>query len=189
MTRSNKGELAFGEIDSGIVVGTAGKTNAGSGRSFTYQNVHMSEVALWNDAQEHVLGIMEAVPDVEGTEVIQESTAQGMGNYWHLHYMAAMRGQSNFRAIFIPFYVHEEYQSDPPAGWEPPEAFREMRDAHDLSPEQLRWAWEKNDDDRDPATSEAARWALCAQARDREGDRSGRSSSQTEVWPRRVDPS
>lgn len=143
-TRSNKGELEFGEIDSGIVVGTAGAANAGGGRGFTYQYAHLSEVALWQNAQEHALGILEAVPEMNGTEVIQESTAQGMNNFWHLQYMAALRGQSNFRAIFIPYFVHEEYRTDPPPGWEPPEAFRELRDAHSLSDAQLYWAYQKN---------------------------------------------
>ena len=144
ISRSNKNELMFGDIDSGIVVGTAGAANAGGGRSFTYQYAHLSEVALWQNAQEHALGILEAVPEMEGTEVVQESTAMGMNNFWHLQYMAALRGQSNFRHIFIPFFVHEEYRADPPPDWDPPEAFREMRDAHDLNDQQLYWAWSKN---------------------------------------------
>lgn len=144
ITTSNKGELAFGEIDAGIVIGTAGAANAGGGRGFTYQFAHLSEVALWQNAQEHALGILEAVPDMDGTEVIQESTAQGMNNFWHSQYMAALRGQSNFRHIFIPFFVHEEYRADPPAEWRAPEAFRELQDAHALSDSQLYWAWGKN---------------------------------------------
>ena len=144
VTRSNKDELVFGEIDSGIEVGTAGAANAGGGRGFTYQYAHLSEVALWQNAEEHALAVLEAVPEMEGTEVIQESTAQGMNNFWHREYMAALRGQSNYRHFFIPFFVHEEYQAEPPADWKPPEAFRELRDAHALSDAQLYWAWGKN---------------------------------------------
>ena len=143
--RSNDDEFTFADLDSGLAVGVAGAANAaGTGRSFTLQYAHLSEVALWQSASDHALGLLEAVPDVAGTEVVMESTAQGMGNYWHTLFMAAVRGESEYQAIFIPFFVHEEYRTDPPDDWTPPDAFAEMRDLHKLADDQLYWAWLKN---------------------------------------------
>ena len=144
VTRSNRRELWFGGIDSGIATGIAGAANADVGRGRTYQFVHLTEVALWNNPQEHALGVMEALPDLPGTEAIQESTAKGIGNFWHAQCMAAEREKSNFQLIFLPFYLHSEYQADPPSGWVLPMEFRELGDAHALSMRQLYWAWRKN---------------------------------------------
>ena len=142
--RSNEEELSFADLDSGISIATAGASNTGGGRSFTFQFAHLSEVAYWKAASEHALGILETVPDEPGTEIIQESTANGMSNFWHAQCMAAMKGTSQYQLIFIPYYRHEEYQREPPAGWVPPEAFREMGDAHNLTAGQVYWAWQKN---------------------------------------------
>ena len=76
---ANAKELFFDAIDSGYKVGTAG--TKGVGRSSTIQLFHGSEVAFWPNAESHAAGVLQAVPDEEGTEVILESTANGFGNY------------------------------------------------------------------------------------------------------------
>ncbi len=87
--RSNKEELSFADLDSGITIGAAGASNTGGGRSFTFQPTHLAEVAYRKSASEQALGILEAVPDEDGTEIVQESTANGMTNFWHAQCMAA----------------------------------------------------------------------------------------------------
>lgn len=146
ITRSNSSELGFGDMDSGIDVGVAGDSNEDAGRSQTYQYLHLTEVARWKNAEEHALGLLEAVPDLPGTEVIMESTAKGLNNYWHQQCMSAQRGRSSYELIFLPFYFHEEYRAEAPPDWTPPEEFRELRDAHELPIETLYWAWRKNMD-------------------------------------------
>ena len=47
-------------------------------------------------------GIMQAVPDAPGTEVILESTANGMGNLFHQLWQQAETGDGEYESIFIP---------------------------------------------------------------------------------------
>lgn len=100
-------ELSFTSIDSGYAVGTAG--NRGAGRSQTVQNLHGSEVGFWPHAEEHALGLMQAVGNQDGTKIILESTANGIGNYFHSMWVAAERGTNGFLPLFLPWYWQDEY--------------------------------------------------------------------------------
>ncbi|MEO3429713.1 hypothetical protein AAFN88_12685 [Pelagibius sp. CAU 1746] len=139
---SNAKELTFGLLDSGYQVGTA--KAAGVGRSDTIQFFHGSEVAHWANAEEHAAGALQAVPREAGTEIILESTANGVGGLFYNLWQAAVRGEGDYQAIFIPWFLHADYASEPPKGWRPPAAFDEYAALHGLSPAQLHWAWAKN---------------------------------------------
>jgi len=104
---SSAKELKFNSLNSSYAVGTAG--NKSVGRSQTIQIFHGSEVAYWPHAEEHAKGILQAVSNEDGTEIILESTANGIGNYFYNMWMAAISGQSEFQAIFIPWYWQPEY--------------------------------------------------------------------------------
>lgn len=106
---SSAKELKFSSLGSSYAVGTAG--NKSVGRSQTIQIFHGSEVAYWPHAEDHAKGILQAVPNEEGTEIILESTANGIGNYFYNMWMAATSGQSDFQAIFIPWYWQPEYRA------------------------------------------------------------------------------
>lgn len=105
---SNAKELNFSSMTSGYRVGTAG--NKGVGRSQTNQLMHCSEVAFYPHADEHAKGILQTVSDEPGTEIILESTANGMGNYFHQMWLSAETGQSDFIPIFIPWFWQDEYR-------------------------------------------------------------------------------
>lgn len=107
---SSAKELRFDSLGSSYAVGTAG--NKSVGRSQTIQIFHGSECAYWPHAEEHAKGILQAVPNEEGTEIILESTANGIGNYFYNMWMAATTGQSEFQAIFIPWYWQPEYRRE-----------------------------------------------------------------------------
>src|ERR1041385_3708603 len=107
--RSSAKELRFLQFDSGYSVGTAG--NKGVGRSQTIQLFHGSECAYWPNAEEHAKGVMQAVSNEHGTEIILESTANGIGNYFHNVWKAAMSGENDYQAIFIPWYWQDEYRN------------------------------------------------------------------------------
>ena len=102
-------ELSFKKYDSGYAVGTAG--NKGAGRSQTIQLFHGSEVAFWPNAEDHAKGVLQAVSNEPGTEIILESTANGIGNYFHGLWKAAESGHSEYIAIFVPWYWQNEYTS------------------------------------------------------------------------------
>jgi len=105
--RSSSKELAFKKYDSSYSVGTAG--NKGAGRSQTIQLFHGSEVAFWPHADEHDKGVLNAVSDHAGTEIILESTANGIGNYFFNMWKAAESKQSEYIPIFIPWFWMPEY--------------------------------------------------------------------------------
>lgn len=107
---SSAKELNFKTLNSGYSVGTAG--NKAVGRSQTIQLMHASEVGYYPHAEEHAKGILQAVSNEKGTEIIMESTANGIGNYFYNMWMAASTGQTDFQAIFIPWYWQDEYKSE-----------------------------------------------------------------------------
>lgn len=104
---ANAKELYFRELDSGYSVGTAG--NKSVGRSQTVQLMHASEVAFWSYAEEHSKGILQAISNESGTEIILESTANGIGNYFHQRWLTAMQPDNEYQAIFLPWYWQDEY--------------------------------------------------------------------------------
>lgn len=141
---SNAKELVFSKLDSRYVVATAGGVDVA--RSGTYQRVHGSEVGFWPNAEMHMTGLLEAVPNVPETEVIFESTANGMGGVFYAGWAAAVAGESSFQAIFAPWFLHEEYVLEPPEGWRPGGDWGEYARLHGLSREQVFWAVAKSAD-------------------------------------------
>jgi len=139
---SNAKEIYFDRLDSGYLVATAGSKEVG--RSDTIQLFHGSEVAFWPNAESHIEGIGQAIADAPGTESILESTANGIGNLFYALWSAAERGESEYEAIFLPWFMHEEYRSALDPKWREPEEFALYRQAHGLSAEQVYWAWLKN---------------------------------------------
>lgn len=134
---SNAKELDFDKLDSGYKVGTAGTKAVG--RSQTVQLFHGSEVAFWPHAETHAAGVIQAVPDLPGTEIVLESTANGLGNFFHQKWQQAEAGASEYQAIFIPWYWQDEYQKPAPAGFrlDPDEV--EYLEAYELTLEQMAW--------------------------------------------------
>jgi hypothetical protein len=72
---SNAEELIFDRIDLGYIVAVA--SGEGTGRSATAQLLHASEVAFWDDLPIQMAALMQTVPDLPGTEIILETTANG----------------------------------------------------------------------------------------------------------------
>lgn len=134
---ANAKELDFADLDSGYRVGTAGTKAAG--RSQTIQYFHGSEVAFWPNAADHAGGVLQAVPGMDGTEVILESTANGIGNLFHQMWQEAEAGTSEYEAIFIPWYWQEEYRRPVPEGFVLSDDEAKYREAHGLTDEHMVW--------------------------------------------------
>ena len=111
VVRDNATEFIF-ENDSGFVVQTAGAVSTGAGRSFTYQLAHLSELAFWQNASDHLTAVLDAVPDTPGSEVIIESTANGAAGPFYAMAMAAQAGIGRYQLMFFPWFEHEEYAMD-----------------------------------------------------------------------------
>lgn len=134
---ANAKELHFDLLDSGYKIGTAG--NKAVGRGQTIQYFHGSEVAFWQNASEHTKGVMQAIPDADGTEVIFESTANGVGNFFHEQWKLAEKGLSEFEPIFVPWFWQDEYTKKTPEGFTPTDDELNLIDQYGLTYAQLMW--------------------------------------------------
>lgn len=138
---SNRKELLFDRLDSGYRIGTAG--TKGVGRSATIQLFHGSEVAFWPHADTHAAGILQAVPNEPGTEVILESTANGLGNLYHQMWQQAEVGANDYIPIFIPWFIQAEYRDDVPTNFELDDDEAIYKDLHGLDLKQMAWRRKK----------------------------------------------
>jgi len=144
----NAKELSFAALDSGYGVGTAGAKAVG--RSKTIQMLHGSEAAFWPNAASHFSGVVQAVPDLPDTEIILESTANGVGGEFHERWQMAERGEGDYIAIFIPWFWSDEYQRPVPVDFQPNQEEAEEQRLYNLSNEQLVWRRAKIAELKDP---------------------------------------
>lgn len=135
---SNAKELVFSGLDSRFSVATAG--NRGAGRSATAQLFHGSEVAYWPSAEEHLAGIMQTIPMEAGTEIIFESTANGIGNVFHNIWKQGEARQGNWISIFVPWFWQMEYRCD---GVDLSEDDLEYGEIFGLDHQQMMWRRQK----------------------------------------------
>lgn len=105
--KKNDNTLMYEKLGSGYRVGTAG--SAEIGRSMTNQYLHLSEYAFYKDAARISLGLLQTVAEMDDTEVIKESTANGVDNDFYMDWQEAKNGKSRYQAIFVPWYWQDEY--------------------------------------------------------------------------------
>lgn len=96
-----------------IKVGTAEKPD--NDRSGDYNLVHLSEVGVWKRTEgktpeELIQGATSGIPLLPYTMIVIESTAKGVGNYFHQEYMAAKEGNSQFHPFFVAWFEIELYE-------------------------------------------------------------------------------
>lgn len=112
---ANAKELIFSKLDSGYAVATAGQKAAG--RSKTIRLFHGSEVAFWPNAPEHFASSVQTVPDLPGTEIILESTANGVTGEFYERWQKAEAGEGDYIAIFVPWFWDPGYRRPVPEGF------------------------------------------------------------------------
>jgi len=105
----NSRELDFPGLRSQFYIGTAGAKAFGRGSNV--QRIHGSEVAHWPEDKREakaglqsdlISGLLEACPL---GEIVFESTAKGMGNFFYRECAKALAGQSEWTIIFIPWFL------------------------------------------------------------------------------------
>jgi hypothetical protein len=145
---ANAKELRFASIDSGYSVGTAGSRAVG--RSKTINLLHGSEMAFWDNAAEHMAGLGQTVPDLPDTEMLFESTANGIGGEFHERWQMAERSEGDFIPIFIPWFWSEEYMRPVPPDWVETDEEQTYRETYKLRPEAMVWRRAKLQELKDP---------------------------------------
>lgn len=95
-------------LRSKITVATAGAGEAG--RSATIHNLHISELAFFPNPEVTMLGLLQSVPDTDNSLIVIESTANGVGNYFHRLWNQSVRGENDFIPLFFPWFTEPTYQ-------------------------------------------------------------------------------
>ena len=134
---TNAQELKFDRLDGGYKLATAGSEEVG--RSNTSQLFHGSEVAFWKNGSKHLAGIGNTVADLPGTELVLESTGNGVGNTFYQLWQKAERGENEYIAIFVPWFWQEEYTATVRASLVLSDEDREYMDAYGLTMGQMQW--------------------------------------------------
>lgn len=145
---ANAKELYFDRLESGYAVGTAGAK--ATGRSQTVQLFHGSEVAFWPNAPTHFAGVVQAIPDAPGTEIILESTANGLGGEFHERWQQAEAGIGDYIAVFIPWFWQQEYRRPVDESFTLDDEEQEYAESHGLDNEQMAWRRAKIAELKDP---------------------------------------
>src|SRR5207245_4916074 len=84
-------------------------------------------------------GALQAVPNEPGTEVILESTANGIGNFFHRKWREAETGMSEYIAIFVPWFWQDEYRIPAGRAFKLDAAEGEYAALYGLEPDQMAW--------------------------------------------------
>jgi hypothetical protein len=86
-------------------------------RSQDIMMAHLSEVGLWKETEgkkpeDLIQTIVGAIPYIAGTMIVQESTAKGVGNYFHRAWQHAVQGKNNDTPVFVAWHEIKMYQQD-----------------------------------------------------------------------------
>ncbi|WP_066174671.1 terminase large subunit domain-containing protein [Bacillus marinisedimentorum] len=104
--RANRDELWF-ENGSRITCMVAG--NKSIGRGSTYSYIHLSEYAFYTRQEMQLLSAEQSLMKGEASQLTIETTSNGTGNNYYKLFMSAWKGNSKYKAMFIPFF-HELYK-------------------------------------------------------------------------------
>jgi hypothetical protein len=139
MKYNSRAEMYNEAIGSTFYIGTAAALRTGRGQTIT--NLHASEAAFYKDGYTLMTGLLQAVPSTG--RVILESTANGMGDYFHKEWVRGVNGDGAFSPHFFPWTFHDEYQIPVDTNFKPTtEETQDMID-YGLSKEQIHWKREK----------------------------------------------
>lgn len=96
-----------------VTVGSSENQDAVRGND--YSMAHLSEVAFWKDTAlssptEFIRAVCGGINSTPLTMIVLESTANGIGNYFHKEWLRARKGESDKRGVFVPWYEIEIYR-------------------------------------------------------------------------------
>lgn len=134
---ANRRRMVFSGINSEYFVGTAGNENVGRGGTIQY--LHASEAAFYPDGDGFSKGLLQSVPDLPGTEVIIESTANGMDDLFYRMCMDAQNGRGDFELFFSPWFWQAEYRKELPEDFQLTTDEEKLKVLYELDNEQIYW--------------------------------------------------
>lgn len=125
----------YPDFDSECIIATAG--NLDTGRGGTYDYVHASEVAFWNDPKFILAGLMQG----GNPQIVVESTPNGAAGWFYQTVKEAQDGSPYWKLHFFEWW-HDPGYAMPLADGESIEydsVEAALAQRHKLSPEQIKW--------------------------------------------------
>lgn len=137
--------------DCRVTLGSAEKQESVRGGDFAM--AHLSEVAFWGDTASRspegfIRAICGSIMREPLTLIVMESTANGMGNFFHTEWQRACSPEGSDKVpVFVPWYEIEMYArpvADPAALWNSLDAYElDLWHRHGCTLEQIAWYREK----------------------------------------------
>lgn len=105
------------ERDCTMSIGSAEKPEGMRGDDVNM--AHFSEVAMFTSTsgkkpEDLIQSIVSGIPRVKDTIIVYESTAKGVGNFFHNEWLRAKRGDSGFDPVFVAWFDIESYSKEIP---------------------------------------------------------------------------
>lgn len=104
--RENRNELTFNN-GSRIKSIVAGNKDIGRGETYTY--IHLSEFAFYGNQERQLLSVEQSLAKGNNSQITIETTSNGTNNHYFTLYNNALKGESKFVPVFIPWF-HKLYR-------------------------------------------------------------------------------
>jgi len=144
-TKDAVGSWALADRDSFLQIVEAGASKASAskkGRGGTYTRIHSTEAAFYEFPEQALNAALEGVPLLPGTEVVFESTPNGVDNWFHGMFSAAQAGTNGYKAHFFAWFEDPSYRLPLAPGERVTprtDRERELVDVHGIDQAQLKW--------------------------------------------------
>ncbi|MCM1517223.1 MAG: hypothetical protein NC117_01080 [Pseudoflavonifractor sp.] len=132
-------------------------------RGADYSMAHLTEVAFWGDTakrspDDFIRAVVGSVPLEPLTAVVMESTANGVGSYFHTEWLRAKAGESDKCPVFVPWWEIEMYRlpvDDPQRLWDSMTPYERRLWERGLTLEMIAWYHAKRRETRTDAMMHA----------------------------------
>jgi hypothetical protein len=126
---------------------TGSSLSEDAARGYDLSMAHLSEVAFWKDSAMHdpddvVRSVCGSVILKPETVIVLESTANGVGSFFHDEWLRAKSGSSDKEAVFVPWHEIGIYQRevvDAQALWEDMDKYEHALWDDGCTLEQINW--------------------------------------------------
>lgn len=104
-------------VERGGIIGIGSINNPKQFRSYNYTMLHSTEVCEWDEtekrgAKQLVTALRSVLKGQPRSVDVVESTAKGMGNFFHKEWQDAVNGKSKYKPVFIGHNQIEIYQRE-----------------------------------------------------------------------------
>jgi hypothetical protein len=98
----------------GCIIGIGSMQKPDNLRSYDFSMLHLSEVGLWKETEgkkpeDLAQALRSSLPAIAMSLEVLESTAKGVGNFFHREWLDAKNEVSGYRAVFVPWFMIDLY--------------------------------------------------------------------------------